>query len=548
MVSPTTAVTGLSSRVACRRATVLLRRVLVVGCALTAVVAAASAAPAAAPAPPKWLTPRDLSGAGADAVIPDVAVDPKGDLVVVWAQAKQSNWTVQAVDRPAGGAWSSAKALSVPADHVASPQIVIVGSNVVAVWERYDGRNLIAQAADRDPVTGAWQVPISLSLPGRDALAPRVAVDARGDMVAVWASVSLSGWTIESAYRPAGRPWQTPVPLEPPQAGTAAPEVVLDPSGNAVAAWASSSGSGWRVHTVYRGPAGLWSKPRAISAPDPSGSVAPQLALDGAHGVTAVWSRSLGTNTVIELATGDVLTGIWGKPKQVSPVGSDALAPLIAVNRLGDGAIVWTRSDPSGLGVVALFRRHPAKTWGPPTVLANAVSGPFAPQVALDPRGDALAVWSHSTGGHSQVQAAGLLAGSTKWSAARALSKSGADALTPQVALDADGDGVAAWARYSGQTFVVQGVGYDHSGPVLEKLTVPVSGAVGKRLTFAATARDVWSAVGTIRWSFGDGTAGSGKQVAHAYSRAGRFTAQVTVTDALGHVTSVRRLVTISAG
>jgi hypothetical protein len=528
--------------------TVLLPRALVVACALTALVAAARAAPAAAPVPPKWLTPRDLSGSGADAVIPDVAIDPKGNVVVVWAQAKQSKWTVQAVERPAGGAWGAPKALSAPADHVASPQIVIVGSNLVAVWERYDGKNLIAQAADGDLATGTWHAPASLSLPGRDAQAPRVAVDARGDMVVVWASVRTSGWTIESAYRLAGASWQPAVSLESPQAGTAAPDVVLDPSGNAVAAWASTSGSGWRVHTAYRGSSGTWSKAFALSGPDPSGSVAPQLALDGAHGVTAVWSRSLDTSTVIEVATGDVATGAWTTPTQISPSGPDALAPLIAVNKRGDSVIVWTSSDPSGLGVVALLRRHPAKTWGPPTVLARAVSGPFSPQIALDPRGDALVVWSHSTGGHSRVQAAGLTAGSTRWSTARALSKPGADALTPQVALDADGNGAVAWARYAGQTFVIQGLGYDASGPALDRLTMPASGVVGKPVTFAVTARDVWAAVRTIRWNFGDGTSGNGRLVGHVYTRAGQFPVQVTTTDSVGHATSVRRTVTISSG
>jgi PKD domain len=535
----------MSSR-ACRRVTVLLPKALAVACSVAAVVAAAGSAPAAPPVPPRWLTPRDLSEAGADAVIPDVAVDPKGDVVVVWVQAKQSSWTVQAVDRPAGGTWGAPHALSAPANHVASPQVAIVGSNVVAVWERYDGRNLIAQTADRDPKTGAWRAPTSLSLPGRDAQAPRIAVDARGDAIVVWASVGLSGWTIESAYRPAGRSWQRAIALEPPQAGTAAPDVVLDSAGNAVAAWASTSGSGWRVHAAYRSSTGAWSAAVALSGPDPGGSVAPQLALAARNDVTAVWSRSNGTSTVVEQATRTATTGSWSPATEISPSGPDALAPQIAFNTRGDEAIVWTSSDQSGLGVVAAIRRA-GKAWGPPTVLASSVAGPFAPQIALDPRGDALAVWSHSTSGYSRVQAAGVPAGGS-WSAARSLSRPGADALTPQVAMDDDGDGAVAWARYNGQSFVVQGIGYDGSGPQLERLAVPAGGSVGKRLAFAVTPMDVWSAVRTVRWSFGDGATGSGRTAVHIFRRAGRFAVQVTATDSFGHVTSVRRWVRISAG
>jgi hypothetical protein len=290
----------------------------------------------------------------------------------------------------------------------------------------------------------------------------------------------------------------------------------------------------------------VWGKVFALSGPDPSGSVAPQLALEATGDVTVVWSRSLGTSTVIELATRAAATGTWSAAAQISPGGPDALAPEIAVNKRGDGVIVWTSSDPSGLGVVALLRRA-GKGWSPPTVLVSAVSGPLAPQIALDPRGDALAVWSHSTSGFSRVQAAGLQVGSSSWSSARALSKPGGDALTPQVALDAGGNGAVAWARYNGQSFVVQGVGYDGSGPALDKLAVPASGVVGKRLTVAVTAKDVWSSVRSISWSFGDGTDGRGPQTGHIYARAGRYAVQVTVTDSVGHLTSARRWVRITA-
>jgi hypothetical protein len=538
---------GSSCSRACRRVAFLVVKALVVTCATTALVTAAGAAPVTSSTPPKWLTVRDLSEAGADSAIPDVAVDPRGNLVVVWVQATESDRTVQAVDRPVGGKWSAPLALSVPADHVASPQVAIAGSNTVAVWERYDGQSLIAQATDRDAKTGTWAVPTSLSQSGRDADSPRVAVDARGDAVAVWASVGLSGWTVQAAYRPAGGTWGTAVALEPPQQGTAAPDVVLDSSGRAVAVWASTSGARSRVHAAYGGAGGAWSKAIALSGPDPSGRVAPQLALEGSGNVTAVWSRLIGTSTIMESSTRDAARGTWSPPRQISPAGSDALAPVIAVNKRGDGVIVWTSSDQSGLAVVAIIRK-PGQDWGLPTVLVGPVSGPLAPQVALDARGDAVAVWSHSAGGNSLVQAAGRMAGSSSWSQPNTLSKSGSDALTPQVALDTAGDGAVAWARYDGQTFVVQGIGYDVSGPALDKLAVPSSGVVGKRLTFAVAPKDVWTTVRSIRWRFGDGSTGQGRRAGHAYARPGRYAAQVTATDSFGHVRSVRRWVRISAG
>ena len=507
------------------------------------VVAAASAA---APAPPRWLSPRTLSSAGADAVIPDVAVDPKGNAIVVWAQSKQSSWTVESVERPPGGPWEGPRVLSKAASQVASPQLAVAGTRVAAVWDRFDGKNLIVQAASRDPATRVWSSPVALSTSGRDAQTPRVAVNSRGDTVAVWASVGFQGWGIQAAFKTATGAWGPPEQLESGQVGTSAPDVTLDETGRAVAVWAATAGTGWRVHSSARSVAGTWSKAVAVSGPDATGAITPQLALEGTGDVLAVWSRAVGTVVSVESSTFSGAQGVWSAPAKPFSVQGDALAPSVAVNRRGDGVIVWTSSNSSGLAVMASIRR-PGQVWGAPTPLSKAAGGPLTPHVAVDSHGDAVAVWTRSTGGVSRVQASSRLAPGVAWTAQRTLSGAGADALTPQVALDDGGDGVVAWARYDGRSFVTQGDGYDASGPALGKLTIPVSGSVGQRVTFSVTPKDVWTTIGTIRWTFGDGTAGSGRATGHVYTRAGRYTARVTVTDAFGHVTTVRRAVVIAA-
>lgn len=513
--------------------------------AAAAAVALVAAASAAAPVQPRWLPPRDLSSQGADAVIPAVVVDPKGNALVAWAQALGSSWTVDVVERPPGGPWSAPYALSDPADHVGSPQLAAAGDSVVAVWEQYDGKNLIVQAAVRNAKTRTWTAPTALSAAGRDAQTPQVAVDARGDAVAVWASVMESGWTVDAAYRPAGGSWQKAVPIQAPQQATAAPDVVIDAAGRAVAAWASTAGRGWRVRTATRGSDGRWTAPTTLSGSDPTGSVAPQLALQGTNDVLAVWSRSVGGTNIIESVTRSAAKAKWGAVSRPFGVADDALAPSIAVDARGDAVIVWTNSAPEGLSVMASSRRAGA-AWDLPTVLSGATLGALSPQVAVDARGNALAVWTQSTGGASRVRAATLTAGG--WSAARYLSKAGADALAPHVALDASGDGAVAWSRYDGQSFVIQGEGYDGSGPALSRLVIPSTGIVGQRLRFTVAPKDVWTSVGTIRWSFGDGTAGTGRATTHVYARPGRYVVAVTVADAFGHVTSARRVVTISTG
>ena len=414
------------------------------------------------------------------------------------------------------------RALSAPADHVASPQLAIDGGTVVVVWNRYDGKNLIVQAASRDAKTRAWSAPASLSTPGRDAQAPRIAVNSRGDAVAVWASVGFTGWTIQAASRPAGGAWQPAVPLDSPQAGTAAPDVVVDDTGRAVAVWAATGGTGWRVQAASRNADGTWSKVVAISGQDATGSIAPQVAREGSNDVLAVWSRTIGNATVIETSTLSAGKTTWTPAAPPFAVANDALAPTLAVNARGDGLIIWTSFDKAGLSVRASYRRA-GKVWGRPSPSRALQRAPSRRESPSNARGDAIAVWTQSLGGFSRVHAASYSYSTAAWSAARVLSKGGADSLTPQVALDDGGDGVVAWSRYDGQSFVVQASGYDGSGPALARLTVPAAGSVGKRLVFKVAPKDVWSTVGPIRWSFGDGTAGSGRTTGHVYARAGTY-------------------------
>jgi hypothetical protein len=345
----------------------------------------------------------------------------------------------------------------------------------------------------------------------------------------------------------AGGPWENTPLLDSPEQGTAAPEVVMDNVGNATALWAATGGAtGWTVRASHRTPTGVWSMPVVLSGPDASESLEPQVGLEGDRDATAVWSRSIGSVTELELVTRSAVTGKWSPVQVLFPGPSRAVAPQIAINPKGDAVMVWTALGPDGFTVEASVRR-PRRTWSKPVSMVTPGSAALSPQVAIDARGAALAVWARDLDGSSRVQAASLPATGTKWSQVKTLSQAGVDALTPQTALDADGDGALAWARFDSQTFVIQGAGYDATGPSLTGLTLPAAGTVGKRLVFSVAPKDVWSAVKSVRWTFGDGSFTGSKLTSHVYAQTGRFTVQVTATDSAGHVRTVKRVVTITA-
>ena len=57
---------------------------------------------------------------------------------------------------------------------------------------------------------------------------------------------------------------------------------------------------------------------------------------------------------------------------------------------------------------------------------------------------------------------------------------------------------------------------------------------------------DVWSAVGTTTWDFGDGTTATGTSATHQYAAAGARLVTITSTDALNNATTDSSTITVT--
>jgi PKD domain len=223
------------------------------------------------------------------------------------------------------------------------------------------------------------------------------------------------------------------------------------------------------------------------------------------------------------------------------------VSPQLTIDARGNAVAVWARSD--GNNWIVQAGEYEAGVWRS----ARSLSGPgrdaVAPDVALDPRGGAVAAWARSNGTNTVVEAVFRRVPKGRWERARTLSLAGGDAITPQAALDAQGNGAVIWSRYTGEAFAAQVSGYDAAGPALRDLEVPRRGTAGTPLRFAVSPLDSWSPVAVTRWTFGDGSAADGEEAEHVYEQPGRYTVRVTSADTLGHrSTSSHTVVIAGAG
>ena len=138
--------------------------------------------------------------------------------------------------------------------------------------------------------------------------------------------------------------------------------------------------------------------------------------------------------------------------------------------------------------------------------------------------------------------------GATDWSAPTTIGDAVVSGMThvPRGVITDDGDVAAVWAASDDNNAVNFSVG-DQSGPELNDLSVPTSGVTDQPLDFAVNPFDVWSALGTTTWSFGDGSTSTDANPTHTYSDAGSYPVRVTASDALGNTSTSTSTVTIAA-
>lgn len=140
--------------------------------------------------------------------------------------------------------------------------------NVVALWQTVDSvsGNFVIQAAYLS-FGGTWSAPTTLSSSSIESYSPLLAVNSRGDAVALWFIDDLSGnVAIQSSMLPFGGSWSTPAQISlVPQIITQNSDLRMNDNGNIVATWSVlvDSESVIRVATATMG--GTWSDPVTIS-------------------------------------------------------------------------------------------------------------------------------------------------------------------------------------------------------------------------------------------------------------------------------------------
>ncbi len=227
---------------------------------------------------------------------------------------------------------------------------------------------------------------------------------------------------------------------------------------------------------------GSWSAPVDLSASGPGGNAYfPEISVDAAGNVHAIWYRFNGINDIIQTRSSADGGASWSDPVNLSAPGGNAYSPQISVDAAGNVHAIWSRNDGSNDIVQTRSSADGGASWSTAVNLSASGGTAYSPQISVDAAGNVHAIWYRFNGSNNIVQTRSSADGGVSWSDPVNLSAPGGDAYDPQISVDAAGNVHAIWYRSDGINSIVQ----------VSSLTVPSLADTGITSGAATTALGV---------------------------------------------------------
>ncbi len=256
--------------------------------------------------------------------------------------------------------------------------------------------------------------------------------------------------------------WAPPTTLGPTGRETGAPDVAVAPDGEAIATWVGSRPNGIQVSS--RRPGKGWSPPVTI-APVREEIEGPEIAVSAGKAVI-VWKDTIHTRrgeARVILAATRLRGKRWSRPRNISaekrwPSEPEGGEPQVAITPGGKAIVVWSASNEKHLAISFIASATQAAggtDWTAPVGIRGSFEGE-APQVAITPAGEAVAIWGASYNEESNIDVSSRPP-KGPWKGAGQLATPG-PFPQPRLAMTSKGEAIGAWVKEpeSGREATVQ--------------------------------------------------------------------------------------------
>ena len=325
----------------------------------------AAAASSAASALQVWATSENLANTSTDSRVPRLVVTGSGTVHVVWEEEGSIYHTIGS-----SGSWlASAEAVlgDSPSlaldssDGVHKAFVSEIGGVFDVFYTRWDG--------------GGWTLPVNVSATSGISSSPVIAFAPGNSLHIIWVDNTGGTTALYHGQSSDGSSWST-FPI--PNGIGNTPALAIGSDGILHLAWQSpdeDTGLNEIWHAQFSG--GSWSLPENISATPDETSTAPSLAVAPDNTVHIVWQESLGFNTAIYYASGQL--GAWTQADDVSGTLQSAKFPALGISSAGSGFLLWDE----GSSIMGRELYAAAGTWSAREQVASDIFGISDPALFL---------------------------------------------------------------------------------------------------------------------------------------------------------------------
>lgn len=330
---------------------------------------------------------------------PDVAMDPRGNAAAVWSQLDPpysiwANYYDADLQR-----WQTAQLLEHDdAGDAVEPRVAMdAAGNAVAVWQQFDGTRNHVWASSYEPGAG-WDAPVQLDEGDTGgAFAPQIAMNAGGAAIVVWEQ--REGGDSQPWIRryTADAGWAEAEPMlifgQPAFIIEGEIEVAIDGQGDAMVIILADD---FELQVVPHFAASGWGEPESLRRGPIEG---PDIAVSPAGAALATWLHAQPSRVSAWRHTPGAASRIDLLMLLEEEDRGQLRAGDVAINPTGDGIALWFQDSPGPRQVWTGIYSASADVWSEPqSLLTSETLRPRVPEVAMDPRGHAHAIWIGSDG------------------------------------------------------------------------------------------------------------------------------------------------------
>lgn len=333
---------------------------------------------------------------------PRTAIDSAGNVIAVWTQfdALPSRAGVWVNHYSVGRGWGTPQLINNNSGQAADPQIAMnAQGNAVVVWMQYSASvafktNIWANRYSKETGWGQAQQIQDDSVNGYFA---KVGMDRAGNAMVVWSQNDLAQdkTHIYANRYSVGQGWSTGVLIQSDSVTLAnEPQIAMDTAGNASVVWAqydATFGGIWtNRYTVGNG----WATAQNIG--NDTGS-SPKIAVDDRGGAMAAWTQLDMTTWQNNVYARHFVAGQWEALQLIQAnTQSDARALQIVMNARGNSIALWEEREfdqNSYTTTSAVYAADYSRGQGWMSAARLGDSKWAYPSLAMDDRGNAVAVW-----------------------------------------------------------------------------------------------------------------------------------------------------------